>query len=553
MSTSGRTIEEYAELLGVPPDVSEEDLKKTWRKLSMQWHPDRNKDDPDAEERFKIISEAYEALKAARNGNTTSAPPPPMPPPRFAPGRVDFGSVELRHSARPIEVSIFAEAPLRTLDVERTQGFFWEIPDESDVFVPHDDDRRAPDEQLRIRIHGRALSHAAVGRLDDELVVVCDDYELRIGLTIDIVAARPTAPPKTPPRPPRTASPPPPPTSSWTTTRPSSSPPPPRPSGPASTPDPASTRSHGRRVLIGSLLAAVIVGILALSGVFSGSGKPSSGQAATAPPAPPPPVPRNLTVTPTIRPATGHQVTQGDQQEPVSVSASAVGAEIHVIWSDPQGDIGDYPPDPCVAVLPGTGQNSPDEFYEDPLEVSQLQPGQNGPSSGTYEFRFPAVLPGYYYLDGCDGGYGATGPAPGSLLIATVQAPQVGASTSDTNWADFEALTVYSVQRMATATIVQYGYVVNPDEPALDLNAMCLSQDNSSSHQATVRGQNHPIIQVSGHELQTGENNNWTQSPTKYALGYLVFSGSTAAGTDQSFSDCAGGLRNAAGAGINLG
>ena len=53
---------DYYEVLGVNRDASEDDLKKAYRRLAMKFHPDRNPDDPDAEEKFKEASEAYEIL-----------------------------------------------------------------------------------------------------------------------------------------------------------------------------------------------------------------------------------------------------------------------------------------------------------------------------------------------------------------------------------------------------------------------------------------------------------------------------------------------------------
>ena len=53
---------DYYEILGVPRESSDADLKKAYRKLAMESHPDRNPDDPAAEERFKSISEAYAVL-----------------------------------------------------------------------------------------------------------------------------------------------------------------------------------------------------------------------------------------------------------------------------------------------------------------------------------------------------------------------------------------------------------------------------------------------------------------------------------------------------------
>jgi molecular chaperone DnaJ len=54
---------DYYEQLGVPRNASQEDLKKAFRKLAMQYHPDRNPGDPEAEQTFKAINEAYDVLR----------------------------------------------------------------------------------------------------------------------------------------------------------------------------------------------------------------------------------------------------------------------------------------------------------------------------------------------------------------------------------------------------------------------------------------------------------------------------------------------------------
>ena len=53
---------DYYEVLGVSRDASESDIKSAYRKLALQYHPDRNPDDPTAEEKFKEAAEAYEVL-----------------------------------------------------------------------------------------------------------------------------------------------------------------------------------------------------------------------------------------------------------------------------------------------------------------------------------------------------------------------------------------------------------------------------------------------------------------------------------------------------------
>ena len=55
--------QDYYDVLGVTRDASDEELKKSYRKLAMQHHPDRNPGDKAAEHRFKEISEAYDVLK----------------------------------------------------------------------------------------------------------------------------------------------------------------------------------------------------------------------------------------------------------------------------------------------------------------------------------------------------------------------------------------------------------------------------------------------------------------------------------------------------------
>jgi molecular chaperone DnaJ len=56
---------DYYEVLGVNRDANEEEIKKAYRKLAMKWHPDRNPDNPKAEDHFKEAKEAYEVLTDA--------------------------------------------------------------------------------------------------------------------------------------------------------------------------------------------------------------------------------------------------------------------------------------------------------------------------------------------------------------------------------------------------------------------------------------------------------------------------------------------------------
>ncbi|MGH7529664.1 MAG: molecular chaperone DnaJ [Gemmatimonadales bacterium] len=56
---------DYYDVLGVARDASETDVKKAYRKLALECHPDRNNGDTSAEERFKTVTEAYEVLRDA--------------------------------------------------------------------------------------------------------------------------------------------------------------------------------------------------------------------------------------------------------------------------------------------------------------------------------------------------------------------------------------------------------------------------------------------------------------------------------------------------------
>lgn len=60
---------DFYEVLGVKRDASAEEMKKAFRKLAIKFHPDKNREDPEAEEKFKEIAEAYDVLSDPEKRN----------------------------------------------------------------------------------------------------------------------------------------------------------------------------------------------------------------------------------------------------------------------------------------------------------------------------------------------------------------------------------------------------------------------------------------------------------------------------------------------------
>src|SRR5215475_2303349 len=57
-----RVDRDYYELMGLQPGAMEDEVRRAYRRLALQWHPDRNPGNTDAAENFKKISEAYAVL-----------------------------------------------------------------------------------------------------------------------------------------------------------------------------------------------------------------------------------------------------------------------------------------------------------------------------------------------------------------------------------------------------------------------------------------------------------------------------------------------------------
>ena len=70
MTTTSK--KDYISILGLSNDFDDNELKKAFRREARKWHPDLNKNDINAEERFKFINEAYEFLSNKENRNEIS-------------------------------------------------------------------------------------------------------------------------------------------------------------------------------------------------------------------------------------------------------------------------------------------------------------------------------------------------------------------------------------------------------------------------------------------------------------------------------------------------
>lgn len=116
---------ELYDILEIPPDAQPQDIKKAYRKLAIKYHPDKNPNNPEAEAKFKEISEAYEILSDEKKRQTYD----------------QFGKEALReggmHSATDIFEQFFGASPFSSFfgggnnsrrGPQKTEDIVHEIP-----------------------------------------------------------------------------------------------------------------------------------------------------------------------------------------------------------------------------------------------------------------------------------------------------------------------------------------------------------------------------------------------------------------------------------------
>lgn len=111
---------DYYEILGLSKSASVDEIKSAYRKLSKEWHPDKHKGEKKAEEKFKEINEAYEALSDPKKKQMYDQFGTTGPGPGGGPGGGPFGSAQ----GGGFDFSGFAGGGQRVDFSDLFEGFF---------------------------------------------------------------------------------------------------------------------------------------------------------------------------------------------------------------------------------------------------------------------------------------------------------------------------------------------------------------------------------------------------------------------------------------------
>lgn len=183
MTTRTRPPDHYA-TLGVPPDATTAQIKKAYRKLARQHHPDTNPGDPGAATRFKTITEAYEVLTDPARRKAYDATRPPVTATTITTPKPDgpaisavvrvlediWAMIRARHGQVPPVVIIIASG------TERKQAVWgyhapgrWVTGNEqrAEIMISGEGLRREPADVLGVLLHEAAHALAAARSIKD--------------------------------------------------------------------------------------------------------------------------------------------------------------------------------------------------------------------------------------------------------------------------------------------------------------------------------------------------------------------------------------------------
>jgi curved DNA-binding protein CbpA len=120
-------------LLSVPRVATDDDIRKAYRQLARKHHPDANPDDPDAEERFKEIQQAYETLSNPKERRAYDERSRPSPQRRAASRRVATGGRTRGRTTGPVDLSDLLQKSSRSSGGRREINWQLRVEDTEDV------------------------------------------------------------------------------------------------------------------------------------------------------------------------------------------------------------------------------------------------------------------------------------------------------------------------------------------------------------------------------------------------------------------------------------